>query len=82
MAGTPALKQTASSSASSFGSVAKGMRLTPKARLVRRRTSAISRAMSSGDSRTMPRRPKPPAAETAAASSARAGPPMPAEMIG
>jgi hypothetical protein len=82
MAGTPASKQAASSSSSSAGAVADGMRLTPKAWLVRCRTAAISRAISAGDSRTMPSNPNPPAAETAAANSARAGPPMPAEMIG
>jgi hypothetical protein len=51
-------------------------------RSVRSRTAAISRAMSPGGSRTMPRQPKPPASETAAASSARATPPMPACRIG
>jgi hypothetical protein len=38
--------------------------------------------MSSGDSRTMPSCPNPPALETAAASSDRAGPPIPAQTIG
>ena len=49
---------------------------------VRRRTSAISWRISSGVSRTMPIWPKPPALLTAAASSERAGPPIPAQMMG
>ena len=82
IAGTARSKQTPSSASNRVGVVAAGIRLTAKRRVERARTASISCAIRCGDSRTMPRMPKPPAAETAATSSDRATPPMPADRFG
>lgn len=62
-------------------SVAAGMRLTPK-RCTRARKAATSDRINVTGARTMPRKPKPPAFVTAATSSDRATPPIPAKTIG
>ena len=54
--------------------VAAGMMLTPKGLRVPRRMASTSRRMRSGGSRTMPRKPKPRARETASTSSELANP--------
>src|SRR5262245_8270222 len=82
MAGILSDKQVEISASSRADGVAAGIRLTPKLRSVCSRTRAISASISEGDSRTMPRKPKPPALVTAATSSDRATPPIPASTTG
>src|SRR5271166_5405830 len=57
-------------------------RSTPKGLFVRARTPRISLRMRSGGKPTRPSVPKPPASETAAHTSAKATPPMPARKTG
>jgi hypothetical protein len=80
--GMPSSIHATSCCSSSSRSVAAGMRLTPNGFEVRRRTASTSRRIRLGGSRTMPRNPKPPASVTAATSSDRATPPMPASTTG
>jgi hypothetical protein len=58
------------------------MRFTPNDFDVRRRLASTSCRIKLGDSRTMPRNPKPPASVTAVTSSDRATPPIPANTTG
>jgi hypothetical protein len=56
--------------------------LTPKRSTPAARTAATSARMRATGSRTMPRKPNPPARLTAVTNSARATPPMPASTSG
>ena len=78
----PCAAKMTSTSSSVLGRPSARRRSTPKILLVRRLVSRIWSRRVSASIMAPARTPRPPALETAAVSSARATPPMPAWMIG